>query len=655
VRNQSFALTLAGVAALLLAACGGGGGGGGGTPVNQAPIARAGSAQTVSIGQSVTLNGSASSDADGTVSSYAWTQTGGVTVTLTGATTAQPSFTVPTAASGTALTFSLVVTDNQGATSQASFVTITVSATSTGTISGTVRYARVPFRFNPTVQLNYGSPTMQPARGVVVRALDATSQIALATGVTSDTGTYSLTVPSNVSITIQVEARLLRDSAQPLPNWNVRVQNGINATAPYRYTTAAFNSSIGTQNIDLNTGIDSSGAATGARDSGPFAILDTIYTCIQTLLTVAPTVNLPTMYVDWGSPQNGAFFTTGNGQHIALDSDLTEDTDEFDAGVIAHEYSHYLQYNFSRGDSIGGKHAVGDKLDPRVAFDEGLATGIGGILRNDNLYIDSYVDASGTLKAGGFSLELNPSTGPTDSVGLGLGCWCNESTVWSLVWDLYDSTNSVQYDNGVDNVQLGLGPIWQALTGPQKTTPALGTLFSFLTALKVANPSSAAAIDTLVTAQNIDSTTIDAFASTETHQPISGVNLLPVFANIVVGTPVVLRTVDDAAGMSSGNHNKAGDHRFLKFVPTSSGSYTIKLTTSNANANSDPDFYVYRAGTTVVAATGQPSPSGETATLSGATAGTTYVIDAYDCANGCDPSGASTETPGDYDLTVTIN
>ncbi len=34
------------------------------------------------------------------------------------------------------------------------------------------------------------------------------------------------------------------------------------------------------------------------------------------------------------------------------------------------------------------------------------------------------------------------------------------------------------------------------------------------------------------------------------------------------------------------------------------------------------------------------------------TAGQTYIIDAYDCANGCDDTSG---TPGDYNLTVTIN
>jgi subtilisin family serine protease len=79
-----------------------------------APQASAGPDQVVLPGASVTLDGSASADFDGTVVSFAWTQTAGTPVVLTGADTATPSFTAPDP-SGT-LTFQLTVTDNDGNT-----------------------------------------------------------------------------------------------------------------------------------------------------------------------------------------------------------------------------------------------------------------------------------------------------------------------------------------------------------------------------------------------------------------------------------------------------------------------------------------------------------------------------------------------------------
>ena len=57
---------------LLITACGGGGSG----DANHAPVANAGSAQTVFKASTVTLDGSASSDADGDQLTYSWAQTG---------------------------------------------------------------------------------------------------------------------------------------------------------------------------------------------------------------------------------------------------------------------------------------------------------------------------------------------------------------------------------------------------------------------------------------------------------------------------------------------------------------------------------------------------------------------------------------------------
>ncbi|PZR16619.1 MAG: histidine kinase [Archangium gephyra] len=66
-------------------------------------------------------------DADGDAITFAWTQTSGTTVTLTGADTASPSFTSPDVASGSeTLVFNVVVTAN-GATASAD-VTVTVNA-----------------------------------------------------------------------------------------------------------------------------------------------------------------------------------------------------------------------------------------------------------------------------------------------------------------------------------------------------------------------------------------------------------------------------------------------------------------------------------------------------------------------------------------------
>ena len=136
---------LALAALLSLSACGGGGGGGGdsgdvgdsgdggGAGTLADPIADAGVNISVAYSASVTLDGTQSSDPEGDALSYLWTQTGGTIVTLSDPTSAQPSFTAPSAA--TTLSFSLTVTAG-GRTSTADTMSVTVLAVGFGT--GTV-------------------------------------------------------------------------------------------------------------------------------------------------------------------------------------------------------------------------------------------------------------------------------------------------------------------------------------------------------------------------------------------------------------------------------------------------------------------------------------------------------------------------------------
>ncbi|WP_235679406.1 autotransporter outer membrane beta-barrel domain-containing protein [Aquibium microcysteis] len=98
------------------------------TEDNLAPVADAGDDQVVQPGDEVTLDGSASSDADGDDLTYLWTQTGGETVTLSSATGKAPRFTAPAKAG--ALTFSLVMNDGL-ADSEADEVVVTVAGANT--------------------------------------------------------------------------------------------------------------------------------------------------------------------------------------------------------------------------------------------------------------------------------------------------------------------------------------------------------------------------------------------------------------------------------------------------------------------------------------------------------------------------------------------
>jgi hypothetical protein len=91
---------------------------------NAPPTAEAGGDQTVDEGETVGLDASGSSDSDGSIESYSWTQTGGPSVDLMGTDSQVPTFDAPDVSSDRTLTFELEVTDDDGATA-----TDTVSVT----------------------------------------------------------------------------------------------------------------------------------------------------------------------------------------------------------------------------------------------------------------------------------------------------------------------------------------------------------------------------------------------------------------------------------------------------------------------------------------------------------------------------------------------
>jgi hypothetical protein len=515
-------------------------------------------------------------------------------------------------------------------------------------VTGRVTFGRVPFATNgQNPGLNYGSPLQQPARGVTVRAVaPGTTTPALATTTTNANGDYALSITSNTSMQILVVAEMVRTGAAP--NWNVRVGDGDSVATPtYTYTDGVtINSSAGTpRDVAIPTGINATGTATGTRASGPFAALDTIYQGMQTILSVEPAAIFPDLLVDWGSQTNGTFFDSSPPQRIALLADLTTDTDEFDQHVVAHEFGHYIEQNFSRADNIGGAHGIGDKLDPRVAFGEGFGYAFAAIVLNDPIARDSSRQ-NGTLTSGSFNIETNPSTTPGGASPAGnFGCWCSESSVWSILWDLHDSAADAN-----DGVALGFAPLWQVLEGEQSTTPAFTTLFSFITALKAGRTAGeVSAINTLVTAQNTVSSTIDAFGTTESNvpTPLDAAEILPVYSNLTVGGAAV--PVSSDVDPDGDRYNALGNRHFLRFTPSASGNVTVNVTTSNAAADADPDFVVWQAGTFVTI--GQDFGPTEAETFA-VTAGLTYTIDAYECANGCDTVQGTT---GDYTLTVTVN
>ncbi|MCJ8312436.1 MAG: hypothetical protein HRU38_05720 [Saccharospirillaceae bacterium] len=154
-------------------------------PIDSNPTAMANIDQSVVEQTLVTLNGSGS-DFDGDIVSYAWTLVSGSAVVLSNSTLMNPTFDAPTVLLGSTeeLVFDLVVTDNEGLSSEADSVTITVT----------------PVNLDPTIDSITYEDTFQELELVVVSstASDADGTFTYA-WTQSDSDLNQVNLPDNQS------------------------------------------------------------------------------------------------------------------------------------------------------------------------------------------------------------------------------------------------------------------------------------------------------------------------------------------------------------------------------------------------------------------------------------------------------------------------
>ncbi len=603
-----------------LSACGGDGqpAAGGGGPVNRAPTANAGADQTVPEMTAVFLNGSASDPDAGDTLTYAWTQTLGTTVTINNATMEDADFIAPDVAAGVPedLEFQLLVTDSAGATSQ-DRVTITVQEPQAMvTISGKVQYEFVPPNANCN-GLAYGGTVTRPIRQATVQIIGDATAAVIDTMVSNDAGDYAFTVNANTNVFLRVRAELIRGGANP--SWSVEVRdNTANIASPlsqrplYVLDGASFDSGILDMNRDLTATTGWGGAIyTGVRAAAPFAILDGIYNVMSTVLAEDSQANFPALDVFWSinnttattngtdidSGEIGTSFYRGDIDSLFLLGMAGDDTEEFDDHVVVHEWGHYFEEHFSRSDSIGGAHSLGQSLDMRLAFSEGFATALSGIGLNDPTYCDTF----GAGQGNGFRIDIE--TGVPGVEG-----WFNEVSVLNLIYDLWDTVN-----DGADSGSVGFGPIYNVMTGTQVLTPAFTSIFAFATELKAQNPGQALFIDGILAEHDITAAGIDIYGSTEANDgPGTPPDVLPVYTDVPIGTtfPICSNSQFD----NGRDGNKLSEYRYLTLDVNPPSALTFTVNKQNPSTpsvgfdctadpndpenheHSDPDIGIYQNG-----------------------------------------------------------
>jgi hypothetical protein len=303
--------------------------------------------------------------------------------------------------------------------------------------------------------------------------------------------------------------------------------------------------------------------------------LDTVYTTYNKVLAAKSDAVFPTLNIFWSinnKPVPGnlaageittSFFTSnGTNRSIYLLGEANNDSDEYDSPVVAHEWGHYFQNAFSRDDSIGGPHTGSDFLDMRVAFSEGWGNAWSGMALGQGFYADS----NGARQQSGFRLDLTQPVANVSSPG-----WYKESSVQYILYSLHQTAG------------VGFTPIFNAMTGAQRTGTGTTTIHSFASALTDATAKTA--LNTLLQAQNIGQN-LDQFGTGETNNAGDAANL-PVYRSLTVGTPLT----NQCLSVTRSTPNKLGNTRFFRFTAPAARSYTFTVT-----GGVDPDFEVYQGG-----------------------------------------------------------
>ena len=484
-------------------------------------------------------------------------------------------------------------------------------------VSGAVSFDLVPLNIN-TNGLDYNNIQETPVRGVVVEAVDGSGAV-LDQTVTDSSGNYALTVSSNTSVRIQVKAQLLQTNGA---QWNISVTDNTSNNALYMLAGNLVSSGAADSTRDLRAPSGWGGSSyTGSRSAAPFAILNPLYDTVQAFAAIDPDIALPSVEFRWSVNNNrtsgdatmgeigSSSYVTRNGVgNVFILGDENADTDEYDRHVVVHEWGHYFEDQLSRSDSTGGSHSLGSRLDPRLAFSEGWGNALSAITTNDPIYRDSL----GMQQASGFAFDIESNNNTNTG-------WFNEASVHSIIYDIFDARA-----DGADNVALGLGPIYDVLVSSAYTsTPFFITLFPFIDQITASQPGDAAALQSLVQAQQIFGSGPDGSGETNTGGIVSS---LPIYNTVVAnGAAVEICSVDDA-----GEFNRLGNREFLRLDIPASGTFTLTMTRTSGAPSRDPDFFVFNGGNFVVAGTSAPAES-ETVTTN-LSAGE-YVIDAHDFFN----------------------
>lgn len=453
------------------------------------------------------------------------------------------------------------------------------------TLSGNVTYDAVPFKNTSSAALDYDNILKKPVRGALVEILNSSGTV-LASTSTDAQGNYTVTLNEGV-VKVRVSAKLYKAPTIGESSWDFQVKDNTNADALYVMEgNLASLGTIGRQTRNLHASSGWGGSSyTERRVAAPFSILDVTYQSMQKVLEADSNSVFPPLNIFWSKDNRQA--TIGSSSYHSDENALyvlgheNTDTDEYDVSVLAHEWGHYYEHAFSRTDSIGGGHAVGDVLDIRLAFGEGFATAFAALVMETPHYQDSgFSQQQGTLLA-----ENIEHGGATENPG-----WFSEASIYHMLYDIYDTTDDVG-----DRLSLPFSTLHDLLKSRQKNTPAYTSIFTYITALKAQNPAFVSEIDAITSNENIAPIT-DIYGTGRSNK-VEHAN--PLYKELPVNGTISI--TPDYSARATARDNALGVHNLVKFTITTPGIYTISVKSTLFGVNLD--FYGYREGESDIAIT----------------------------------------------------
>ncbi|MDX2413354.1 MAG: carboxypeptidase-like regulatory domain-containing protein [Woeseiaceae bacterium] len=509
------------------------------------------------------------------------------------------------------------------------------------TISGTVSYEFVPP--NPVCRgLDFAGTIPRPIRGATVQLIDVGTGAVLAASQSDESGDYTFAgIDANTIVRLRIRAELKKTTGDS--RWHVEVRDNydISASPPalgsrplYVVEGANFDTGsvgVAVQNMTATTGWGGA-SYVGDRAAAPFSILDTIYTAMTFIESVDPNVIFPPLDAFWSvnntsatssdtdtgadtGELGGSFYSVGQ-DRLFLVGDAASDTEEFDDHVIVHEWGHYFEDNLSRADSFGGPHSIGNLLDPRLAFGEGWATALAGMALNDPLYCDT--GPAGSTSGFGIGAE----SGSYDASG-----WYDEISVLRFIYDMFDSN-----DEGGDSGSIGFAPIYAVMTGPQISTDAFTTIFSFAAELRPTLDLAGQALLDAQLAREDMTAGFDIWGVGEANTAGGAPDVIPIYTDLTADGSILPICVNSQFD-SGRDGNKLTENRFLRITIPLTDQYDVTMTTTTPTPvtpdvddrdQSDPDIYLFR-GPQFIGQGTSPDDNTETFRTPILEAGATYI------------------------------